>query len=214
MITVGLDKHNYFPLFLLVLDGAGQRRVYYEMEAIEYSSPAALSDELFMIPEQEGLKRTSSPRSRPLYPNAQLEFSEDDDVLLPLYPGWLPRGYRLEGISVLEHFPASNGEREPSLVYQLEVYGPQLDLLSIFQTPAEGLDLALDPTLNQQGTGFFIQERNGWLVAVLASPELPIEVLDEITNGLIVGSRDELLRLIEETLARDEVFQSAADYTK
>ena len=51
-ITVGLDKTNYFPLFLLVLDSEGKRRVYFEMEVVEYCNPGALKDDYF-IPQGE-----------------------------------------------------------------------------------------------------------------------------------------------------------------
>lgn len=224
VITVGLDKGNYFPLFLLVNDAKGKRRVYYEMEAIEYRDAMQISDTYFTYPDDKS-NRMTAPRVNELGPqlfdtggtadegysvilrstSGAGEGAKGQAMMLPMYPSRLPDGYRIESITLLDCSPlAGMTENADSIVYQLEVYGPKGDLLSIFQTRLEDSSLKPGQIVAQEDQGFVLQQLDGWLTAAFGT--LPVSDLRWVLDGL--ADNEELVqRLLEETRARDLILE-------
>lgn len=203
-ITVGVDKRNYFPLFLLVTDGDDKTRVYYEMEVIEYRKPNEINDSWFVIPDSRSQRiAPASPR-----PNQSLESTGGSgktasNATLPMYPQWLPQGYQLEALSLLNYTPA--GSSKSSLVYQYEVFGPKLsDIISIFQTQNLALDFGGE--CNQEDCGYFLLRKDSWLIAVLGGQEL--QILQRIAESL---DRDNaaVSTLLDATTTRDHILRQA-----
>jgi hypothetical protein len=208
-ITVGVDQTTFYPVFLSVGDTKGRKHVYYEMEAIEYVQRHQLRDELFIIPKSTTQQRMNAPRVSPTAPKAQKGASTvDNDPQtkdLPLYPQWLPTGYRIEAISVLNYVP--NGAAEPVLVFQCEAYGPDNDLISIFQTRSDKVNLKVSDSSNDSGRGYAMRERNGWVVTVIGKPGLDklLRIADELD-----ANDQRVLQLLRQTSERDRILQQFA----
>jgi hypothetical protein len=209
-ITVGLDKQNYMPIFLLVTDGEGARRVYYEMESIDYRQHTEIADANFIAPAASSQpapkQRSSVPALQlpngPLPPSTEASRDDTGNGSLPLYPGWLPEGYRLEGVTLLNYAPEG---QQPVLVYQFEIFGPRLDdMISVFQTSSEGMDFGKD--CNEPDCGYYVEQRGPWFIAVLGSQQL--KVLQRIADQLAADDA-QLLPLLQQTMARDRIWQQA-----
>lgn len=227
VVTVGLDKTNYFPLFLLVNDAEGKRRVYYEMEAIEYKSSMDIKDELFQYPE-DNAERVVSPRVNEFAPQQfdtqgsekegySLQFrspsaAENDESVqkldLPLYPSRLPEGYNLEAISLLGCSPLAKYAGDDGVVYQFEVYGPRGDLLSIFQTHLTDHALKPGEVISEPDQHFVLRQDDGWLLAAFGN--LSVDDLEWVLAGL--SQNDEMVsRLLDQTKARDLIIQDVTE---
>lgn len=231
-ITVGLDKRNYFPVFLLVNDSNQQPRVYYKMEAIEYCSRDALKVSLFRRPTVSAGQLRKAPRIEQLAPSAAVlnpqseaegaeprlqvqrapsktaaeALAEPLDYALPLYPAHLPEGFYLEGLHLLDYKHARNGDLQQSLVYQFDLFSPlSAQTLSVFLTQSEDFGLALDPEYKQADHGYILQQQGDWLVAVFGN--VSPDVLLEVASGLESDSAsvEELLTI---TQARDKILQT------
>jgi hypothetical protein len=218
-ITVGLDKHNYFPLFLLVTDGLDVTRVYYEMEVIEYRKSSEIDDAYFTVPASGKQHQQQAPRAPkadvpvqtfvgPLLPGSEGGKTVSSDAAytggaLPLFPGWLPRGYQLESITPLNYSPTPNAA--PALVYQFEVFGPVLaDTVSIFQTQNLNFDFGVE--CNSPDCGFYVSKQSGWLVAVLGNQKM--DQLKHIAQQLYPDDQA-VSGLLEQTTARDDILHQA-----
>ena len=206
-ITVGVDKRNYFPLFLLVTDYAGATRVYYEVKSIIYLTSEQISDEYFQIPVYGDKQMSKAPRAAGALPNqAALSTMAGGGQPLPLYPSYLPKGYVLEALSLVNYDNPGNG---PALVYHFEIYGPHLsDLLSVFQTQSTSLNLS---GMGQSGEGFFMTEHDSWIIAVLCS-SLGLGDLSRVANGLKQNDA-QVRQLLDQTAARDSLLSQAANVT-
>lgn len=197
MITVGIDKKTWFPLFLMVIDGQGRARVYYEVEEISYRKSTSLADSLFQVPDQK------APMMRlPFAPEAatgMLQIGADQP--LPLFPGWLPPSYRVESLSLLRCNRGVPG-KDCALVYQLEAYGPQLDdLVSIFQMQAGGnASNAIKKLKLARDSGYVVSEKNGWVIAVFG--DLPQDKLKKIAEQL-TRKPERVKPLLQQTVQRD-----------
>lgn len=208
-ITVGLDKANFFPLFLLVVDSEGKRRVYFEMEVVEYCKPGELKDDYF-IPQGEFAK-LPPPRqktSSALWAVGQLELEEELSGRghnLPLVPlsSSLPLGYTLESISRLD-FPTKSGG-EPALVFHLEIFGPRGDVLSIFETQSDNFSLDAPQTSLAGEACYVLSSIDGWMVAAFGS--LSAGDLLLIIEGLRIDNF-KAAQLLDETLARQQFMDS------
>jgi hypothetical protein len=205
-ITVGVDQKTTFPVFLSVRDERGRTRVYYEMEAIEYVTPHQLRDELFNPPKSATHQKMPAPRAPsakgPSATQTSEAYSVPDEVRknLPLYPNWLPKGYRLEAISVLRYTPS--GSNNPATVFQLEAFGPNNDLISIFQTKSSGVDIKVSDTCNEPDCGFAMRERDGWIITVIGQNGM--NVLLKIADAM-GGNEHRVLQLLRQTSERDRI---------
>lgn len=207
-ITVGVDQTTYYPVFLSVSDNKGRKRVYYEMEAIEYVHYQQLRDSLFSIPQLTAQQRKPAPRVSPTSPGANKSASaaESDPYKdLPLYPQWLPTGYRIEAISVLNYTPSD--APGPVLVFQCEAYGQDNDLISIFQTRSDQVDLKVSDSCNQPGCGYAMRERDGWVITVIGDKGL--DTLRRIADELDRNNQ-RVLQLLRQTSERDRIMQQFA----
>jgi outer membrane lipoprotein-sorting protein len=198
-ITVGLDKGTSFPLYLMVNDATGKPKVYYEMEQFERKKATDFPDKLFTVADGDRSGR------QPALARAASELAPGE--VLPLYPGWLPKSYRVEAISALQcPLALKSGKQHVARVYQIEVYGPRLDLISIFQMRDGdcGFDLK---SLDLNNTGEFVVSQHGdWLVAVMGS--LDRAELERMIERLQPepAAIEQLLQL---TAARDRVLAEA-----
>lgn len=199
IITVGIDKQTWFPLFLMVVDGEGRARVYYEVEDIEYRKPGGLPDKLFQVPE------ATAPLQLPGVPEWGLRLLEEQAAPLPLFPAWLPSNYRVESLSLLR-CPRGVPGQDCALVYQLEAYGPQLDdLVSIFQMKGgPQAKQSLAALSGNKGTGYIVREKDGWIVAVFG--DLSQESLKRIADKLS-HKPTRVEQLLEQTVMRDGIMQ-------
>jgi len=207
IITVGIDKATWFPVFLLVIDGAGKARVYYEVEDINYKQPAELADSLFTVPESRGSMRLPrAPEGGHALMQAQAPQATPE---LPLFPQWLPSNYHVEALSLLRCHHGVPGQ-DCALVYQLEAYGPELDdLVSIFQMKAgdEGRK-ALSHLSSPQQSNYVLSEKNGWVIAVFG--DLPHKQLRKIATQLS-DSPDMVKPLLDQTSTRDGILDQLRD---
>jgi len=204
-VTVGVDQSNFFPVYLLVTGDDGRRYVYYEMEEIKYRPPGQLPDKLFIIPPVKPQQRQAAPRGAS---KATLQANSPGTRTLPLYPMYLPDGYHLDAISMLNYVPGGDQAATPALVYQFEIYGPRLvDLISIFQTRSGAVDLRIRDVFNQENTGWVVREKGGWVVTVIGS--LSMESLLKIVAGL-AESEEDVKRLVDKTLTRDRILREAS----
>lgn len=210
-ITVGVDQKTYFPVFLTVSDTRGRRLVYYEMEAIEYKQAHQLRDALFGIPENTSQRMFPAPRAGAVQPpSASTEKSGSHipngrELILPMYPTWLPTGYRVEAISMLSYTP--NGADSPVAVFQVEAYGPDNDLISIFQTKSSAVNMDVSDTCNEPGCGFVIREHGGWVITVIGTlnRDRMLKIADQL------GENDQrVLQLLRQTHERDLILQQFA----
>lgn len=232
-ITVGLDKRNYFPVFLLVNDSNQQPRIYYKMEAIEYCDRDALDVALFRRPAVSDEQLRKAPRIEQLAPNAAVvnpaaenadgearlqiqraapsksaatALAEPLDYALPLYPEHLPAGYYLEGLHLLDYKAVDDGSGEPILVYHFEVFSPmECNTLSIFLTQSDDFGFDMDQGYKMSNLGYIVQRQGDWLVAVFG--DAPTDMLMDIAAGLAPDAErvEDLLNL---TQARDNVLQT------
>lgn len=228
VITVGLDKRNYFPLFLLVSDADGTQRVYYEMEVIEYHDPMEIADHWFRYSEEKA-KTITAPRvnqvpaqgfeldtkanqlSLKLSSQIPMEIGESTNfIALPLYPSELPEGYVLESIAILDFQKSwiggsKNSQGESQVVFQMEIFGPHGDLLSIFQTPATNNQFSdIKDSVYTDRAGYVVMPHDGWLIAAFG--DLSSEELASIIRGL-KADEEPVRALLEETKARDLIFE-------
>jgi hypothetical protein len=196
MITVGIDKKTWFPLFLMVVDGQGRARVYYEVEEIEYRKASAMADSLFQVPEAKAqLRLPFAPEGG----SGMLKIGADHP--LPLFPAYLPQNYRVESLSLLS-CPRGVPGKDCALVYQLEAYGPQLDdLVSIFQMQSGGnAENSIKKLKQIKDSGYYLTEKNGWVIAVFG--DLPQDKLKKIAGGL-TRKPDRVKPLLQQTVQRD-----------
>jgi hypothetical protein len=223
LVTVGLRKDNSFPVFLDVIDGKGQQRMRNRYEWIRFRASNELKDALFTVPEPGAAKGNRAPRPQkartfeaPPAPGAR---SDDraasgaggsrSGILsadIPLFPLWLPKGFDLEAISVLEY------DKSPAPVYEFEVFGPRLDdMLSIVQMQCSELgNCDLDRMLAPKTGGYVIGKRDGWVVAVFG--KLEKSELARVLEGLRQGHEESIVRLLSETHERDRMLQQATEY--
>jgi hypothetical protein len=195
-ITVGVDQGTYYPVFLLVNDVKSRRKVYYQMESITYVRPSQLRDDLFTYAEPRAQQRLAPRRIGPP-PGVSRE--------LPLYPTWLPEGYRIEAISVLNYRPGEkDAEASPALIFQCQAYDAGNDLISIFQTRSLSADLDLSSNCNQEGCGFAVRETDGWLITVVGP--LKMDTLLKIADSLAPAD-DAVQALLSRTRDRDRVLR-------
>jgi hypothetical protein len=200
--------------------------VYYKMEAIEYVSAMDIKDYLFDI-EALTAKRQVSPRVNELAPQqfdtqgnqeegyslrlrspSAAADSIGQQLDLPLYPTNLPEGYHLDAITLLDCSPLAAYTGEEAVVYQLEIYGPRGDLLSVFQTHLDDSGMEPGSVIAEESEKFVLQQVNGWLTIAFGS--LPVSELEMVLDGL--SDRDEQVRLLlEETKARDLVIQQVIE---
>lgn len=210
-ITVGVDQNTYYPVFLSVSDAKGRKHVYYEMEAIEYVERHQLRDALFSYQKPATQQRMNAPQISRTAPGAAKGTSaidqNPDNVELPLYPQWLPVGYRVEAISVLNYIPKD--AEEPVLVYQCEAYGPDNELISIFQTRSDKVDLTVSDKCNGPGCGYAVRERDGWVITVIGGSKSRLDTLLRIADGLDVN-KQRVLQLLRQTSERDRIMQQFA----
>jgi len=231
-ITVGLDKRNYFPVFLLVNDSEQKPRVYYKMEAIEYCSRDDLDVSLFRRPQvsqkpykaprveqlpssaavlspapesEDGETRLQIQRIAPSKSAAQV-LAEPLDYALPPYPERLPVGYYLEGLHLLDYKVVDADDTGPILVYHFEVFSP-LDgkTMSIFLTRSDEFGFDIDQELSSPDLGYIVQQQGDWLVAIFGDGST--DALLDVAAGLAPDSErvEELLTL---TQARDDILQT------
>ncbi len=200
------------------------------MEAIEYKSSMDIKDHWFDISAISSNPPMATPRVNELAPQqfdtqgSQEEgFSlllrspsaaepdgadEEQQLQLPLYPTQLPEGYHLDAITLLDCSPLAAYTGEDAVVYQLEIYGPRGDLLSVFQTHLDERALAPGERIAEESQRFVLQQVNGWLTAAFGS--LSVAELEWVLEGL--SGRDELVRqLLDETQARDLVVQQVIE---
>jgi hypothetical protein len=232
-ITVGLDKRNYFPVFLLVNDSDQQPRIYYKMEAIEYCSRDRLDVALFRRPQISAGQMRTAPRVEQLAPNAAVlnPAAEDEDgearlqiqrsapsktaaealaepldYALPPYPEYLPAGYYLEGLHLLDYKAVDSGAPEPILVYHFEVFSPVEGItLSIFLTQSDDFGFDMDQGYNMSSRGYIVQQQGDWLVAVFG--DAPSGMLLDVAGGLEPDT-ERIEKLLTLTQARDNVLQT------
>ncbi|MCB1217672.1 hypothetical protein KDL44_09770 [bacterium] len=170
------------------------------------------------LPEQSGSggDRQSleyMPRSarRPAGPLDDGAMEEDDEerilrVPLPMLPGWLPEGFRLNEISPLDY---SEGG-EPMLVYQLELYNPfNENVINIFETRSTELEELFDAGRSVGGEGYFVGSRDeGWLVAVFGS--ISRSQFEQILNSLELDD-EQALEVMSRTRTREELREWAEE---
>jgi hypothetical protein len=201
VVTVGIDKTSYFPLYMMVNDGTGATRVYFEMQSIDYKKPAQISDSLFAV------KDDAQPLRLPRPPEGAPRMVSTRSVEeLPLYPGWLPAQYQVEAVSLLR-CPKGRDLKDCATVYQLEAYGPRLtDLISIFQMRADGADKAVKQLKLSGDQGFVLHERDGWVIAVFGDED-PRQ-LKKIAAQL-TAKPTKVRELLQQTIARDSIMDDA-----
>jgi hypothetical protein len=231
-ITVGLDKTNYFPVFLLVHDSNQQASVYYKMEAIEYKQANQLDVKLFQRPAVSTGQTYKAPRVEQLSPSAAVlnpaveaengearlqvqrmpskaaaqTLAEPLDYALPLYPEHMPPGYILEGLNLLDYTAVNMAEVSPSLIYQFELFSPADGrTLSIFLTQSEDFGFNVDQEYNHPDAGYIIEQKGDWLVAVFG--DLPMDTLLDIATGLAPNAA-QVEELLELTQARDNILRT------
>lgn len=204
LITVGVDKQTYFPVYLMVNDAQGRRRVYYEMESISIVSPDALDDRLFTVPDSPAQQQLSAPRAARM---ASAAAGGAGGSLLPLFPAWLPDGYRIEALRMLD-CPAALAKadaRSRPVIYQLEVYGPSArDLVSIFQTQSAAAQDQLEGYKPGRKSNFVVGERDGWMVVVFGTPRN--RELESILEGLTDDDHS-MQKLLQRTLRLDALYE-------
>lgn len=223
-ITVGLDVRNWFPVYLLVTDRSGQDHVYYEMEAIEYYTASELDPALFVIPAEPEARMNIKPPANILdsdkftaaAPQGQVSVQRDTTWVnydLPLFPFWLPDNYLIEGVHLLD-YPVkgqqpSSAASDTQLVYQFDIFGAgRGDIISLFQTQAENLDLRLPEDDDAFGSGYVVANRQGWLVVAMGN--LPTDTLMRIIDNLDSGT-NRVANLLELTRARDQLLEAMGD---
>lgn len=196
-ITVGVDQATYYPVYMLVNDVKSRRKVYYQMESIAYVRPNQLRDDLFTYAEPHEQPRPAPGRIAP-----PPGVSRD----LPMYPAWLPEGYRIEAISVLRYGPGEKAaEAAPALIFQCQAFDAGNNLISIFETRALGADLNLDSSnCNQEGCGYAVRESGGWLITVVGP--LEVDTLLKIADSL-APSAPAVQDLLQRTRERDRVLR-------
>ena len=208
-ITVGLDKRNYFPLYLEVRDVNGQRRVYFEMTVIEYQPRLSFADSLFKVPDQAVAANTRAPRQPKQAANI-MKSANGATCALPPVPveSTLPEGYKVEGLTVLA-YPSRQSQNGQSTVFQYEILGPEPDdVMSLFMTQDLNVEFFMDKKDPEVSFGYLVEQQAGWLVAVFA--DQPVAVLQKVINGLREHP-EEAQELLEVTQARDAIVQQALD---
>ncbi len=206
-ITVGLDKRNYFPLYLEVRDVSGKRRVYFEMTVIEYQPRLSFADSLFKLPKGAVAASTRAPRQPK--PAANILASPSGPTCpLPPYPkeSALPKDYQVQGLNVLA-YPSPDKPGKQSMVFQYEILGPDTDdVMSLFLTQDLDVEFFMakkDPAVS---FGYLVERQGDWLVAVFADQSE--EVLRKVVSGL--QDQPEMAReLLEVTQAREAIVQQA-----
>ena len=163
------------------------------MEAIEYLQPKDLPVAKFKLPAEQ--QRVEGPRvQRSKAAAAAPAPGADAETLfcdcfpladqLPLYPGWLPAGFNVEGLLLLEYVPERGNFDQPSLVYQFEIFGPGLgDMLSLFQTRASEFGMNLEAS-GALGQGVLVEQQGDWIIAIMGDQST--RVLQRIIDGLTV----------------------------
>ena len=211
MITVGIDQRNSFPIFLLVTDAQGERRVYYEMEGIEYLKSHQLRDDLFMITSDKSRRVQQAQRFEQHRQSSAVGGAapapQSAQRSLPLVPGWLPKDYHLEAISQLNYMPQLDGKLVAAPVYQCEAYGPMSQLISIFMVQRDDVQMEVDEKeLNQPRTGYAIRVIDGWIIAVFGEQSLNdlLHIIEDMQS-----KPDIARKLILQTEARDQVLHEA-----
>lgn len=230
-ITVGLDKRNYFPVFLLVNDSDQQARVYYKMEAIEYCDRSELDVALFKRP-QVSQKTQKAPRVEQLPANAAVlspgPENEDGEAriqiqrmapskqttqvvaeplnyALPPYPEHLPAGYYLEGLHLLDYKAVDADDPNPILVYHFELFNPMASrTMSIFLTRSDEFGSDIDQALSSPDLGYIMQQQGDWLVAVFGDGST--QELQDVAAGLATDA-EKVEELLSMTQARDNIVQ-------
>lgn len=205
VITVGVDKRSYFPLYLMVNDGQGRRRVYYEVESLSIMTPDALDDALFTVPASEGQRQMQAPRAAQRGASAA---GSGPGSSLPLYPGWLPEGYHIEAIRLLDCPTAfAKADAAEPVIYQIEVFGPRArDIISIFQTQNAAAQSQLKGYKPGQKSSFFLSERDGWMVVVFGT--LRVRDLETIVERL-TSDEGSIAELIARTNRLDSLIEEA-----
>ncbi|MEZ5337746.1 MAG: hypothetical protein R3F46_05730 [bacterium] len=127
-------------------------------------------------------------------------------VPLPMLPGWLPEGFRLNEISPLDY----NESDEPMLVYQLELYNPfNENVINIFETRSTELEELFTAGRSVGGEGYFVGSRDeGWLVAVFGS--ISKSQFEQILSSLRQDD-EQALEVMSRTLTREELREWAED---
>ena len=163
----------------------------------DLSFPSAFTEA--MAPVAAGMPQEIDDPSKAGPAAAEVEYTEV--YHLPLYPKWLPEGYSVEGLHLLNYQTSVDGEKSSKLVYQFEILGP-LDgsALSIFEVRAEEMDFEADSVNTTAKSGYIIKERGDWLVTVVGG--LPKEVLEQIVDGL-AASDSQVADLLELTRRQD-----------
>ncbi|MBN2081868.1 hypothetical protein JW859_06620 [bacterium] len=228
-ITIGLDKRNYFPVFLLVQDSDGVAKVYLKMEAIEYKKATEIPVKLFQTPKGSGQAAKRAPLVEQNAPAATIVVPQEEadrdearlmvqrapsaaaaevkplDYALPPYPARVPEGYYLESLNLLDY----TGHGEPALVYQFELFNPAAgDTLSIFVTQSDNFMVSSgDQGYNQPGLGYVLVQENEWLVAVFG--DLSIDRLMDVADGL-APDYDRVEELLERTQLLDQMLDQLA----
>jgi len=230
-ITIGLDKRNYFPVFLLVQDSEGVSKVYLKMEAIEYKQATEIPIKLFQTPQGAGQAAKRAPLVEQNAPAATIvapreKAGRDEvrlqvqrtpsataaevqplDYALPPFPARVPEGYYLESLNLLD-YTAHGNQGEPALVYQFELFSPAAgDTLSIFVTQSDNFMAGGDAGYNQPGLGYVLVQENDWLVAVFG--DLSIDRLMDVADGL-EPNIIEVEELLERTQLLDEMLDQLA----
>jgi outer membrane lipoprotein-sorting protein len=207
-ITVGLDKRNYFPLYLEVRDVEGRRRVYFEMTVIEYQPRLSFADSLFQVPKQAVAANQRAPRQPKLASNI-LASPNGATCPLPPFPkaASLPDGFKVEGLTVLSYPSSKQGQHKQSMVFQYEILGPEPDdVMSLFLTQDLDVEFFMDKKDPEASFGYLVQKQGDWLVAVFA--DLPAKTLQAVIQGL-QEQPDKARELIEVTQAREDIVQEA-----
>ncbi|MCC7479432.1 hypothetical protein IT575_13390 [bacterium] len=222
-ITVGVDRQNYFPLYLLVTDSDGSRQVYFQMESISFVSEkqiaAKLPDSDFDLssfdgqPQQQRVRAPGNAArmesSGALKAGAAMPAAAQP---LPLFPIWLPKGYEVEAIYSLGcqlRKSSSDSGQSDAEIYHLEAYGPTGELISIFQTLALDSRDSLGKLADTPGNGGFVAvEKDGWTIAIFG--DLKRETLMRVA-GSLSSDRDKVLKLLRQTQRRDEILEDAGN---
>ncbi|MCB1186006.1 hypothetical protein KDL29_02470 [bacterium] len=213
-ITIHVSERNDYPISLEMTAQDGRRVQFYEMESVEFLTSGEVPGDAFAIPagrQAAHAPDVAPPRADVNIPDQQadgagsleymprsarksagsLEDEEQADMLrvpLPLMPGWLPEGYRLNEISPLDY----SEKDEPLLVYQLELYNPfNENVISIFETRSKKLEELFASSDSMGDEGYFVSTNSdGWIIAVFGS--ISRSQFDQIFNAL---ERDDDLAL-------------------
>ncbi len=216
-VTVGIDRQNYFPLYLLVTDKVGVRQVYYQMETISFVSDKQLADKLpdsdfdlsvFDGKEQQRVRAPGNAAKSSSQAAGLAAPSPSSAMPLPLYPIWLPKGYEVEAIYSLGcQLRKSGGAGDDAAeIFHVEAYGPSGELLSIFQTLALDSKDSLGKLAEKPGDGFVAVEKDGWTIAIFG--DLNRETLMRVA-GSLSSDRDKVVKLLQQTQRRDEILEDA-----